>query len=109
MQLIQAVIRPHKLPGLRDALRALPGFPGMTVLRAEGCGATARHVPQTIREELTDFSERVSLQIIAAEPLVEALVATIVQVAGTGHTGDGLVWVSEVAAVVPLSGTPEAS
>ena len=33
MKEIKAIIRPNKLASLRDALVALPGFPGMTVSR----------------------------------------------------------------------------
>ena len=79
MKEIRAIIRPQKLPRLREVLRSMPGFPGMTVSKAFGCGSTLRHAPQNIKEELVD-----------------ALVDHIVQVATTGQTGDGLVWVNDV-------------
>jgi nitrogen regulatory protein P-II 1 len=44
MKEIKAVIRPNKLSALRDALIMLPGFPGMTVSKVEGCSAPARHI-----------------------------------------------------------------
>ena len=44
MKEIKAIIRPNKLSALRDALVALPGFPGMTVTKVEGCSAPSRHV-----------------------------------------------------------------
>lgn len=96
MKEIRAIIRPQKLPRLREALRAMPGFPGMTVSKAFGCGSTIRHVPNNIKQELVDFTEKVRVEIIAPDELVDALVDQIVQVATTGQTGDGLVWVSEV-------------
>lgn len=96
MKEIHAVIRPQKLPRLREVLRAVPGFPGMTITRAVGCGSTARHAPHTIKEELTDFTDKVRVEIIAPDELVDALVDHIVGVASTGQTGDGLVWVTEV-------------
>jgi nitrogen regulatory protein P-II 1 len=40
-----------------------------------------------------DFTEKVRVEIIAPDELVDALVDHIVQVATTGQTGDGLVWV----------------
>lgn len=52
MKEIRAIIRPQKLPRLREVLRAMPGFPGMTVSKAFGCGSTLRHAPQNIKEEL---------------------------------------------------------
>lgn len=100
MKEIRAVIRPQKLPRLREVLRAVPGFPGMTISKAVGCGATVRHTPATIKDELTDFSDKVRVEIIAPDELVDALVEQIVQVASTGQTGDGLVWVVDVARAV---------
>lgn len=96
MKEIKAVIRPNKLARLREALRAFPGFPGMTISKAEGCGATARHVPNSIKEELTDFTDKVRIEIIAPDEMVDELVGHIVNVATTGQTGDGLVWVTDV-------------
>lgn len=100
MKEIRAVIRPQKLPRLREALRAMPQFPGMTISKAVGCGATVRHVPHSIKDELTDFSDKVRVEIIAPDELVDALVDQIVQVASTGQTGDGLVWVVDVGRAV---------
>ena len=96
MKEIRAVIRPQKLPRLREVLRAIPGFPGMTISKAAGCGTTVGHVPSTIREELIDFSEKLRVEIVAPDELVDELVERIVKVATTGQTGDGLVWVTDV-------------
>lgn len=96
MKEIRAVIRPQRLPRLREVLRAVPGFPGMTISKAVGCGATARHVPSTIKEELTDFTDKVRIEIVAPDEIADTLVACIVQVASTGQTGDGLVWVTDI-------------
>mgnify|MGYP000051716303 CR=1 FL=1 len=96
MKEIRAIIRPQKLPRLREVLRSMPGFPGMTVSKAFGCGSTVRHTPHNIKQELVDFTEKVRVEIIAPDEMVDTLVEQIVQVATTGQTGDGLVWVSDV-------------
>ena len=97
MKEILAVIRPQKLPRLREVLRAIPGFPGMTITKVAGCGATSRHTPpHTIKEVLTDFTDKVRIEIIAPDEMADALVDQIVQVASTGQTGDGLVGVTEI-------------
>lgn len=96
MKEIRAVIRPQKLARLRESLRALPGFPGMTITKVVGCGATTRHTPHNIKEELVDFTDKVRIEIISPDDLADQLVEHIVQVASTGQTGDGLVWVTEV-------------
>jgi nitrogen regulatory protein P-II 1 len=97
MKEIKAVIRPNKLSALRDALVSLPGFPGMTVTRVEGCSAPSRHVARhTIKEELTDYTAKVRIEIVAPDEVAEAIFQRITEVAQTGHYGDGLVWISEL-------------
>lgn len=99
MKEIKAVIRPNKLAALREALIALPGFPGMTVTKVEGCSAPSRHVAARvrIRDELTDYTPKVRIEIVAPDEVAEAMFARITEIAQTGHYGDGLVWMTEVA------------
>ena len=97
MKEIKAVIRPNKLAALRDALVALPGFPGMTVAKVEGCSAPARHVARhSIKEELTDYSPKVRIEIVAPDEVAETIFQRITEVAQTGHYGDGLVWITDI-------------
>lgn len=97
MKEIKAIIRPNKLAGLRDALMALPGFPGMTVSKVEGCSAPARHLARhNIKDELTDYTPKVRIEIVAPDEAAETIFQRITEVAQTGHFGDGLVWITEV-------------
>ena len=98
MKEIKAIIRPNKLAVLRDALVALPGFPGMTVSKVEGCSAPSRHVPARIRikDELTDYTPKVRIEIVAPDDVAEAIVDCIVTISQTGQIGDGLVWMTDV-------------
>ena len=97
MKEIKAIIRPNKLASLRDALVALPGFPGMTVSRVEGCSAPSRHLaPHNIKEQLTDYTPKVRVEIVAPDDVAQVIFDRVTQVAQTGHFGDGLVWITEV-------------
>jgi len=97
MKEIKAIIRPNKLAGLRDSLVALPGFPGMTVSKVEGCSAPTRHISRhNIKDELTDYTPKVRIEIVAPDEAAEAIFQRITEVAQTGHFGDGLVWITEV-------------
>ena len=98
MKEIKAIIRPNKLSVLRDALIALPGFPGMTVSKVEGCSAPTRHAPVRvkIKDELTDYTPKVRVEIVAPDEVAEAIFQRITEVAQTGNYGDGLVWISDV-------------
>lgn len=103
MKEIKAVIQPARLARLREAFRKLPDFPGMTVYRAEGSGYHPGKTPAPgIRAELTDYSARVRIEIVAADEEVDALVAIVHEVCHSGRAGDGVVWVSEVASFLRL-------
>ncbi len=111
MKEIKAIIRPNKLSTLRARLMEIPNFPGMTVVKAEGCTGNVRHVSSgnKIKDELTDFTAKVFITIIAPDEIVEALVERIITVAQSGQIGDGLVWVTEVekASFIYKSTAPE--
>jgi len=101
MKEIKAVIRPNKLPQLRKSLLSLPGFPGMTISQAEGCSAPSRHGPPvSIKDELTDFTRKVRIEIVCPDEIADRIVECITDVAQTGHLGDGIVWVTEISRAI---------
>ena len=98
MKEIKAVIRPTKLPTVREALRSVPGFPGMTISKVEGLSAPERLGPGkgSTRHALTDYTAKVRIEIVAPDELTDTIVERILSAASTGQIGDGLVWVSPV-------------
>jgi nitrogen regulatory protein P-II 1 len=102
MKEIKAIIRPSKLPMLREKLRALPGFPGMTVSQAQGCSAPSVHTPSNLKEELTDYTPKVRIEIVSPDEVCDNIVDLIVNTAQIGQVGDGLVWVTDVTRAVFL-------
>lgn len=97
MKEIKAIIQPQRLDRLRDAFRSMPGFPGMSVSRMEGCSPHEGQRPgQGLREELADFSPKVRIEIIAPDDKVDEIVGIIYAHTHTGRQGDGIIWVSEV-------------
>lgn len=109
MKEINAVVQPGRLARVREALRALPGFPGMTVERVEGCSpADPRDAGAGIKGELTDYSPAVRITLLAPDELVAEIVRRIHAAAHTGHKGDGIVWVRPVEAVFRLREPPAA-
>jgi nitrogen regulatory protein P-II 1 len=92
---IKAIIRPAKLPALREKLRSLPGFPGMTIGEVEGCSAPSVRSPSNLKEELTDCTRKVRIEIVAPEEVCDRIVETIIQNAQIRpNRDDGLVWVT---------------
>ncbi len=108
MKEIKAIVRPARLHKIRDAFRTLPGFPGMSVCPVEGSSAHAgveRH--DTLKGELTEFTKKVRIEIVAPDELVSDILRIIHHNAHTGQTGDGVLWVTEVAEFLHLC-KPEA-
>ena len=96
MKEIRAIVRPARLPRLRDALRAIPNFPGVTLCRADGFTAPAALDKRSVRAELTDFSAKVMLSVIAEEAMVPVIRNAIFESCRSGRIGDGLVWVVDI-------------
>ncbi len=97
MKEIKAVIQPNRLTRLRDAFREVQNFPGMTIIKVQGCrqhSGVERH--DSIKEELTDFSDKIRLEILAEDHQVDEIVRVIHAATHTGQAGDGLVWVTDV-------------
>jgi nitrogen regulatory protein P-II 1 len=84
------------LLGLRDALRAIPNFPGVTLFKAEGFTAPAAIVKRTVKDELTDFTDKVMVCVLAEAEMVETIKNAIIDATHTGQIGDGLVWVVDI-------------
>ncbi len=92
MKEVRAIIRPQKLAKVRDALRDIPNFPGVTLLKAEGFTAPASTGPRSIAEELTDFVPKVVVSVICSDEMADTIEQTIIDNGTTGQIGDGLVW-----------------
>ncbi len=99
MKEVRAISRPNRRDRLREALRAIPNFPGVTMFRAEGFTAPAALDKRSVRDELTDFTEKIMVCVLCPDEMVESIRETIIAACGTGQIGDGLVWVLDVAQV----------
>jgi nitrogen regulatory protein P-II 1 len=97
MKEIKAVVQPFRLAKIREAFRKIPDFPGMTVCKVEGSGYhPGKSAAPGIKVELTDYSAKVRVEIIAPDERVESLLGILHEVCHTGQPGDGVVWVTPV-------------
>ncbi len=99
MKEIRAIVRPHRLDRLREALRAIPNFPGVTVFRADGFTAPASVDKRSVRDELTDFTAKLMVCVLCEEEMVPTIRDAIITACQTGKIGDGLVWVIDIGEV----------
>lgn len=100
MKLVTAVVKPHAVADIREALSAL-GIEGMTVSEASGYGRQRGH-SEVYRgaEYVVDFVPKLRLEVLARDEDAEDVVRTIVSSARSGRIGDGKVWVVPVDTVV---------
>ncbi|MDD2547180.1 MAG: P-II family nitrogen regulator [Burkholderiaceae bacterium] len=99
MKEIRAIVRPNRLERLREALRAIPNFPGVTVFKAEGFTAPAAIDKRSVKAELTDFTGKLMVCVLAEDAMVEPIRNAIIEACSTGQIGDGLVWTVEIASI----------
>ncbi len=94
MQLVTAVIKPHRWEAVRAALEMV-GISGMTVSEVTGYGRQKGHVEVYRGAEYeVGMVPKVRLEIVVDVGDVTEIVDTIVRTARTGRIGDGKVWVS---------------
>lgn len=96
MKYIIAVIKPHKLDEVREALSAI-GVNGLTVSEVKGYGRQ-RGQAEIYRgaEYQVNFVPKAKLEIAVSDNQVEAVVEALQNTAATGKIGDGKIFVLEL-------------
>jgi len=98
MQKIEAIIRPEKLDGVKDALAAA-GVAGLNIVHVTGRGVQKGivHMGRGGETYEVDMLPKVKVEVVVADDQVDRLVSTICQAAKTGRIGDGKIFVMPVA------------
>lgn len=96
MKYIIAIIKPHRLDTVRDALADV-GVTGMTVSEVQGYGRQ-RGQKEIYRgaEYEVHFLPKVKLEIATDDDLVEQAVEALQSTAHTGQIGDGKIFVLDL-------------
>ena len=102
LQLITAIVKPHMLEPVKDALREA-GVQGLTVTEVKGFGRQGGHT-ETYRgaEYRIDFVPKVKIEILVEVGESAKIVEVISAAARTGKIGDGKVWVVDVESLVRI-------
>ena len=96
LELITAVVKPHKLDDIRTALLA-NGIEGMTVTEVRGFGRQRGRTEVFRGSEYTvDLIPKIKVEVIVASDVADRIVQVITDAAHTGKIGDGKVWRIEV-------------
>ena len=102
MKLVTAIIKPHMLDEVRDALSRL-GVAGMTTTEVKGFGRQKGHTEIYRGAEYSvDFVPKIKLEIVVADDQAEAIVDAVKTSGRTGQIGDGKIFVSDMQQVVRI-------
>jgi nitrogen regulatory protein PII len=102
MQLVTAIVKPHMLDAVKDALKGA-GVQGITVSEVKGFGRQGGHT-ETYRgtEYQIDFVPKVRLEVVVDDDQVDEVVDVIAEGARTGKIGDGKIWITPVGRIVRI-------
>lgn len=102
MKMVMAVIKPHKLDQVREALTGL-GVEGMTASEVKGYGRQKGHTEIYRGAEYTvNFLPKIRIETVVADGLVDRTVEAIAEAAKTGKIGDGKIFVYDVSSAVRI-------
>ena len=92
IQLVTAIIKPHRLEATLEALRAI-GIAGLTITEVKGFGRQGGHTETYRGAEYTiDFLPKIKIEVVCDVSDAEMVIDTIAAAARTGKIGDGKIW-----------------
>ncbi len=96
MKKIEAIIQPHKLDEVKDALLGI-GVDGMTVSEVRGHGRQKGHTEVYRGQEYkVDLLPKVKIELVVTSARADEIVRTLSTAARSGKVGDGKVFVTDV-------------
>ena len=102
MKKIEAFIKPFRLDDVKSALAEVQIL-GLSVSEVRGFGRQRGH-SEVYRgaEYKVDFMPKIKIEVVVADADLERAVDAILRGARTGQTGDGKIFVSEVAEAIRI-------
>lgn len=102
MKLITAIIKPHRLEAVREALTGV-GVEGLTVTEVRGFGRQKGHTEIYRGAEYTvSFVPKLKIEVAVATKLEEQVVQVIKETAATGEIGDGKIFVLDLSGAMRI-------
>jgi nitrogen regulatory protein P-II 1 len=102
MKKVEAVIQPHKLDEVKDALIKI-GAEGITVMEVRGHGRQKGHTEVYRGHEYKiDLLPKVKLELVVKDSLLSPVLETLTAAAQSGKIGDGKIFVSTIEEVIRI-------
>ena len=103
MKEIKAIMQPFLISKVVEALKLIPGLPGVTVSDVRGFGrAQAVGAVNTVAEGAVEYVKKSKLEVVVPDEMAEKVVEAIQRNAHTGNAGDGKIFVYSVDDVVRI-------
>jgi nitrogen regulatory protein P-II 1 len=103
MKEIKAIMQPFLVSKVVEALKLIPGLPGVTVSDVRGFGrAQAAGAADTVEEGAVEYVKKSKLEVVVPDEMTQKVVETIQRHAHTGNPGDGKIFVYRVDDVVRI-------
>ena len=102
MKKIEAIIQPHKMEDVKEALKAI-GVDGMTITEVRGHGRQKGH-KEVYRgmEYQVDLLPKIKIEMIVPDARLDEVTRTLAQAARTGKIGDGKIFVYEAVEAIRI-------
>src|SRR5579884_2499464 len=102
MKRIEAIIQPHKLEDVKEALKGI-GIDGMTITEVRGHGRQKGH-KEVYRgmEYQVDLLPKVKIEMVISDSREDEVIRTLTTAARTGKIGDGKIFVYNVAEAIRI-------
>lgn len=102
MKMITAIIRPHALELVREAIHEI-GVSGLTVTEVKGYGRQKGHSEMYRGAEYTvNFQPKIKLELVVGDDDVAKAIEVISASAKSGKVGDGKIFVSPLESAVRI-------
>jgi nitrogen regulatory protein P-II 2 len=102
MQMIEAVIKPHKLDAVKQSLAKL-GILGVTAVECKGFGRQMGHTERYRGAKMdVGFVPKILLKICVKSEEVDKAAEAITEAARSGEVGDGKIFIYEVQRVIRI-------
>src|SRR5689334_20351819 len=102
MKKIEAIIQPHKLEDVKEALKNI-GIDGMTIIEVRGHGRQKGH-KEVYRgmEYQVDLLPKIKLEMVVADARADGVIQSLAAAARAGKIGDGKIFVFDVAEAIRI-------
>ena len=102
MKKIEAIIQPHKLDQVLEALKEI-GIQGITVLEVRGHGRQKGHKEVYRGQEYqVDLLPKIKLELVVLSAQADEVSSKLAAAARSGAIGDGKIFISDIAEAIRI-------